>query len=64
LFFWAIGNKTVKELRRKKGLTAHELAMRSRLETVDILKIDDTKLKNVPEPLKTKIAPILKMRWF
>ncbi|MDK2823213.1 MAG: hypothetical protein PWQ67_1476 [Clostridia bacterium] len=53
-------NKTVKELRKKWGLTTRELAMRVKLENIDILKIDDLKIKDVPEPIKTRILPILR----
>jgi len=53
-------NKTVKELRKKWCLTTRELAMRVKVENIDILKIDDLKIKDVPEPLKTKILPILR----
>ncbi|KJS87332.1 MAG: hypothetical protein JM58_04610 [Peptococcaceae bacterium BICA1-8] len=62
-------NKTVKELRKKWGLTTKELAMRVKVENIDILRIDTYKIKDVPEPLKTKILPILngddldKMPW-
>lgn len=52
--------KTVKELRKNQGLTAKELAEMSKVDTIEILKIDTLKLKNVPEPLRTKISPILK----
>lgn len=53
-------NKTVKELRKNQGLTAKELAQRLKLDTVEILAIDDRKVKEVPEPLKTKIIPVLR----
>ncbi|KJS23623.1 MAG: hypothetical protein VR72_00490 [Clostridiaceae bacterium BRH_c20a] len=52
-------NKTVNELRKKWGLTTKELAMRVKVENIDILNIDAYKIKDVPEPLKTKILPIL-----
>jgi len=61
LFFnFGIQNKTVKELRKNWGLTASELARRLKLDTVEIMKIDDLKLKDVPEPLKKKITPVLR----
>ncbi len=59
-FNFGIKNKTVKELRKKWGLTARELAQRLKLDTVDILKIDDLKVKDVPEPLQKKIIPVLR----
>lgn len=52
--------KTVKELRKNQHLTAKELADKLKLETVDILKIDELRLKDVPEPLKSKLIPILR----
>lgn len=53
-------NKTVKELRKKWGLTTRELAMRVKVENIEILKIDDLKIKDVSDPLQSKILPILK----
>jgi len=60
LFGIGFKNKTVKELRKKWGLTAKELADRLRIDTVEILKIDRMKVKEVPEPLQKKIIPILR----
>lgn len=53
-------NKTVQDLRKKWGLTARELAARLKLDTIEIVKIDKLKLKDVPEPLKSKLIPILR----
>lgn len=61
-FKFGIKNKTVKELRKNQCLTAKELALRLKLETIQILKIDTMKLKDVPEPLKTKITSYFKSR--
>lgn len=52
--------KTVKELRKNQNLTARELADKLKLETADILKIDDLRLKDLPEPLQAKLLPILR----
>jgi len=52
--------KTIKELRKNQNLTAKELADKLRLDTVDILKIDDLRLKDLAEPLKSKLLPILR----
>jgi hypothetical protein len=62
LFGWLFGkeNKLVKELRKNQGLTARGLAMQVKVDTIEILNVEDIKLKDVPEPLKTKISPILK----
>ena len=53
-------SRTVKELRKNQGLTARELAARLRIDTVDILAVDDTRIKDVPEPLRTKLIPVLR----
>lgn len=52
--------KTIKELRKNQHLTAKELADRLRLDTVDILKIDDQRLKDLPESLRSQLVPILR----
>ncbi|ABR48632.1 conserved hypothetical protein [Alkaliphilus metalliredigens QYMF] len=52
-------NKTVKELRKNKGLTAKMLATQLKLDSSIISKIDNVQLKDVPESLKNKILPIL-----
>ncbi len=53
-------NTRVKELRKNQGYTAQEMALKLKLNTAEIIKIDELKLKEVPEPLKTKILPILR----
>jgi len=60
IFFKTFGNKTVKELRKKQGLTVQELAMIVDINSPLIKKVDHYKIKNVPEPLKSKIEPVLK----
>lgn len=60
MFSWIFNNKTVKELRKKQGLTAKELAVIINVNSPVIKKVDDHKIKNVPEPLKSRIEPILK----
>jgi transcriptional regulator with XRE-family HTH domain len=52
--------KAVKELRKNQHLTAKELADKLKLDTVEILKIDDKRLKDIPEPLRSKLIPILR----
>lgn len=58
-FKFGIKNKTVKELRKNQGYTTRELAARIKVDNIDILKIDNLKLKEVKEPLYSKILPIL-----
>lgn len=53
-------NKTVKELRKKMGFTAQELAFHLKMDTIEILRIDNLKLKEVSKPLKDKILPTLR----
>ncbi|MGI6434962.1 MAG: transcriptional regulator [Syntrophomonadaceae bacterium] len=52
--------KEIKELRKNQCLTARELADKLKIDTIDILKIDNLKLKDVPEPLRSKLLPILR----
>ncbi len=60
MFFNSFRKKTVKELRKNQGLTAKELAQRLKMDTVTIMKIDELRLKDVPEPLQSKITPVLR----
>ena len=60
MFFNSYRRETVKELRKNQGLTAKELAFRLKLDTSRILKVDDLKLKDVPEPLQSLITPVLR----
>lgn len=59
MFFNSFDKKTVKELRKNQGLTAKELAQKVRVETTKIMKIDELRLRDVPEPLKKLITPVL-----
>lgn len=59
-FFGSFCKKTVKELRKNRGLTARELAQRLKLDTVEIMKIDEMRLRDVPEPMQSLITPILR----
>ena len=59
-FGFGIGNKKVKDLRKNQGYTARELAERLKVDTGEILKIDDLKLKEVAEPLQSRLTPILR----
>ncbi len=60
MFGFGLQKKTIKELRKNQGLTAKELAQLVKVETVKILQIEDTKLRDVPEPLKTRLIPLLR----
>jgi hypothetical protein len=56
---FGINNKTVKELRKDKCYTAKDLAQRLKLDTSQILDIDNLKFGDVPEPLYSRLFPIL-----
>ena len=60
LFQPRIMKKTINELRKNQGLTAKELADKLKIDTIEILNIDNFKLKDVSEPLKSKLLPILR----
>ncbi len=60
MFFKTFGNKTVKELRKKQGLTVQELALIVKVNSPIIKRVDYYKIKKVPEPLKSRIEPVLK----
>lgn len=53
-------NKTIKELRKNQGYTAKELALKLKVNTSLIEKIDSMKLKDVPESIRSKALPILR----
>lgn len=53
-------NKTIEELRKDQGYTAQELALKLKIDTTSIKRIDHLKLKEVPEPIKSKVLPILR----
>lgn len=53
-------NKTIKILRKNQGYTAQELACKLKIDTSSILKIDHLHLKEVPEPIKSRLLPILR----
>ena len=55
-----IMKQTIQELRKNQCLTAKELAEKLKLDTNDILKIDDLRLKDVTEPLQSNLLPILR----
>lgn len=60
MFFKRFRQKTIKELRKNQSLTATELAFIAKVNTSLIVKIDDRPLKSIPEPLRSRIEPVLK----
>jgi len=59
-FNFGFNSKTVKQLRMERSYTAKELADKLKVNSSLILRVDDLKLKNVPEPLKSRLIPILR----
>ncbi|HBF38427.1 MAG TPA: transcriptional regulator [Firmicutes bacterium] len=60
MFGLGLGNKIVKNLRKDKGFTVAELAARLKIESIEIKRVDQLKLKEVPEPLKSKLVPLFR----
>ena len=60
IFGFGIKNKTVKELRKNQGLTARELAQLLKVDPIDILRIEEVKVRDLPEHFKNKILPLLR----
>ncbi|WP_244272676.1 transcriptional regulator [Natronincola peptidivorans] len=60
MFYWINQNKTVKELRKSASLTVKELAEKVNWDTVQIQKLDNTKLKDLPEEIKQQLIPIFR----
>jgi transcriptional regulator with XRE-family HTH domain len=60
IFGFDMKNKTVKELRKNQGLTARELAQILKVDPIDILRIEEVKVRDLPDHLKNKILPILR----
>ncbi|AFM02093.1 hypothetical protein Desde_3825 [Desulfitobacterium dehalogenans ATCC 51507] len=59
-FNWGFMKKKVKELRKNQYLTAKELADKLHIDTIDVLNMDDKRLKDIEEPLKSEMIPILR----
>ena len=62
MFFKPFGKKTVKELRKNQGLTARELAACIKVSESLVRKADNLEFKKVPEPLKSRMEPVLRGR--
>lgn len=60
MFNWTLMRKTVKELRKNQYLTAKDLADKLHLDTIEVLNLDETRLKDVEEPLRSQLLPILR----
>jgi len=60
IFYILNRNKKIKELRKNSNFTAKELAIILKIETHEILNIDELKLKNVHKDTKEKLIPIFR----
>jgi hypothetical protein len=60
MFGFGLGNQLVKNLRKDKGFTVAELADRLKIDSIEIKRVDQLKLKDVPEPLKSKLVPLFR----
>ena len=60
IFGLGFRNKKVNELRKNQGYTIKELAERLKVEPFELKRIDDLKLKEVPEPLQARLLPVLR----
>ena len=60
LFGFGLGNQRVKNLRKDKGLTVAELAGRLKIDSIEIKRVDQLRLKDVPEPLRSKLVPFFR----
>lgn len=58
--FKTFRHKTVRELRKNQSLTAQELALLVKVNTSLIQKIDPLPFKRVPDPLRSRIEPVLR----
>lgn len=59
MVFDLFGGRTVKELRKKRGYTARELAAKAGVSVSVIMRADSYKIKSVPEPLRGRIKKAL-----
>ena len=59
MFKWGKKHKTIRQLRRKRGFTANELAMMAKVDAIEVLRLDDLKLKDIDKEIKDKLLPYL-----
>jgi transcriptional regulator with XRE-family HTH domain len=53
-------NRTIKELRKDQSYTAQQLAVKSGVDKTEILNIDQLKLRDIGQPTRSMILPILR----
>jgi transcriptional regulator with XRE-family HTH domain len=59
-YFFFHRNQTIKELRKNAGYTAKELALKAKCETVEITRIDNKRLKDIPQKMRDRLLPIFR----
>lgn len=59
-YFFFHRNQTIKDLRKNAGLTAKELALKIKCETVEITRIDHHRLKDIPRTMRDRLLPIFR----
>ena len=60
IFGFGLNNKKIKDLRKNQGYTVKELAERLRVDIMELKRVDELKLKEAPEPLRSKLSPVLR----
>lgn len=60
LYFFLHRNQTIKELRKNAGFTAKELALKIKCETVEIIRLDHLRLKEISREMRNQLIPILR----
>lgn len=53
-------NRTIKDLRKDHGLTVQQLADRSAVDKLEIIRIDHLRLKEIKDPTRSKLLHILR----
>jgi transcriptional regulator with XRE-family HTH domain len=52
-------NRTIKELRKDQSYTAQQLADKSGVAKIEILRIDNLKLREIKQPIRSMLLPTL-----
>lgn len=53
-------NRTIKDLRKDQSLTAEQLSDMTGVNKIEILRIDELKLREIQEPTRSKLIPTLR----
>jgi len=60
LYFFLHRNQTIKELRKNAGFTARELALKLKCETVEIIRLDHLRLKEISPEMRHRLIPLFR----